>query len=1057
MSANIHFISAGAGSGKTFRLTAELRDRLARGRVEPAGVIATTFTRLAASELQERVRRALIEAGEHGTALRMEQALIGTVNGVCGELLRRFAFEAGMPPEQQVIDEAQGNVLFYQAMEQALAGDRPRLRKMNALSHRLQIVDQRSGQQLWRQEVKKVVDAARANNQSANTIRDLGGASAAALLAHFPAATAQDPGAELLAEVNRALALLDTSHDSTQATADYVSRLQQAQAALIKRNLTWPEWIGLAKGRTGAKSRAVAEPVSAVAARFEQHPQLHADLREFCGEVFAIAAASLETYQQLKNRKGLIDFVDQEQRLFQLLDHPEVAPVLREELQLLLVDEFQDTSPIQLALFLKLSALADHVIWVGDIKQSIYGFRGADPALMDAVVARIDEQGATPEVLPQSWRSTPDLVAYCNALFAPAFADTLPPERVTLQPARPTVEAAPEPAVECWHLEGRNKPERAAALAAGVQALLARGRQVCDKDSRQLRPVRCRDIAILCRTHSNLAAVAAALATARLPIRYQRPGLLATPEGCLAMACLRRLIDPTDTLAAAEIVSLTECSNPEQWLGERLAWLADPEAQPRHWREDRASGPLAALAAARARLRFLTPVETLRLALDAGAVAQAVHRWGPTIQRSQHRHNNLAALLAHAEDYLEQCRAQREPATATGLVLWLQALADAEEDTQASGGDEDAIQLVTHHGAKGLEWPLVIAMDLASALKPRLWGLTVQPTREPVSLDNPLAGRSLRYWPAFFGNNSTGVAVLETVDASAEGQAALAQEIQEAKRLLYVSLTRPRDALILTREGRNSGGPWMDTLDADWMLPTGEQLSLPDGSTIPARFLALAADNRLPPQPAYQPEWPETPAPEPVLLPRRQNPSACPPLAEAAIGDVITLGERLPLDGDFDPSTLGSALHAVIACRLLGHADSARILADYGVAEVISASVADQCCERLLRAVGERFQPTALYPEHPVCFVNNDGQIVDGWIDLLLETAAGYVIIDHKASPRARGDWQEVALGYSGQLQAYAEAVTRASGKPVLGTWIHFGVTGGLVEVRLQALRENSA
>ncbi|MFO7553449.1 MAG: UvrD-helicase domain-containing protein [Haliea sp.] len=1049
MSTTIHFISAGAGSGKTFRLTAELRDRLARGRVEPAGVIATTFTRLAASELQERVRRALIEAGEHATAVRMEQALIGTVNGVCGELLRRFAFAAGMPPEQQVIDEAQGNVLFYQAMEQALADDRPRLRKVNALSHRLQIVDQRSRQQLWRQEVKKIVDAARANNQSAADIRDLGSASASALLAHFPTATARDLNAELLAAVNHALSELDTDHDSTQATADYQSRLQQAQAALIKRTLTWPEWIGLAKGKTGAKSRAIAEPVSAVAARFEQHPQLHADLRDFCGEVFAIAAASLDTYQQLKNRRGLIDFVDQEQRLYQLLDHPEVASVLREELQLLLVDEFQDTSPIQLALFLKLSALADDVIWVGDIKQSIYGFRGADPALMDAVVARLGEQGSVPEVLPRSWRSSAALVAYSNALFAPAFADTLPAERVTLHPARPESETPPAPAVECWQLEGRNKPERAAALAAGVQALLQSGRLVCDQDSRQLRAIRCRDIAILCRSHSNLAAMAAALATARLPIRYQRPGLLATPEGCLAMACLRRLIDPADTLASAEIISLTECSNPEQWLSERLAWLADPAAMPQRWREDRADGPLAALAAARARLRFLTPVETLRLALDAGEVAQSVNRWGPTGQRSQHRRNNLAALLAHAGDYLEQCRAQREPATATGLVLWLQALADAEEDTQASGGDEDAIQLVTHHGAKGLEWPLVIAMDLASALKPRLWGLTVLPSPEPVSLDNPLAGRSLRYWPAFFGNNSTGIPVLDTIDASAEGGAAMAQEIQEAKRLLYVSLTRPRDALILTREGKSSGGPWMDTLDAAWMLPTGDQLSLPDGSSIPTHFQALAADYRLPPQAPYQPEWPDTPAPQPTLLPRRQSPSAFPPRAEATIGDVITLGERLQLEGDFDPAILGSALHAVIACRLLGHGDSARILADYGVAAILSGAAADQCCERLLAAVAQHFQPIALYPEHPVCYVNSDDQIVDGWIDLLLETAAGYVIIDHKASPRGRGDWQEVALGYSGQLQAYAEGVTRTSGKPVLGTWIHFGVTGGLVEVCL--------
>ncbi|MEQ9463912.1 MAG: UvrD-helicase domain-containing protein [Haliea sp.] len=1047
MSANIRFISAGAGSGKTFRLTAELRERLAEGRVEPAGVIATTFTRLAASELQERVRRALLETGAHSTAMRMEQALIGTVNGVCGELLRRFAFEAGMPPEQQVIDEAQGNVLFYQAMELALADDRPRLRKMNALSHRLQIVDQRSRQQLWRQEVKKIADAARANNQSAGDIRDLGDASASALLAHFPAATRRDLGGELLAAVNHALSLLDTGLDSTRATADYLSRLQQAQAALIKRSLTWPEWIGLAKGKTGAKSRAIAEPVSAVAACFEQHPQLQADLAEFCREVFQIAAASLDTYQQLKTRKGLIDFVDQEQRLYQLLDHPEVAAVLREELQLLLVDEFQDTSPIQLALFLKLSALADEVIWVGDIKQSIYGFRGADPALMDAVVARLSEQGCLPEVLPRSWRSTPELVAYSNALFAPAFADTLPAERVTLSPARPAQETPPEPAVECWQLEGRTRDDRAAALAAGVQGLLDSRRQVCDPDSRQLRAIQYRDIAILCRTHSNLAALASALASARLPIRYQRHGLLATPEGCLAMACLRRLIDPADTLASAEIISLTECNNPEQWLGERLAWLAEPEAAPHRWRENREDGPLAALAAARERLRFLTPVETLRLALDTGAVAQTASRWGPTHQRSQHRLNNLAALLGHAEDYLEQCRAQREPATATGLVLWLQALADAGEDSQASGGDEDAIQLVTHHGAKGLEWPLVIAMDLASELKPRLWGLTVLPSPQAVSLDAPLADRSLRYWPAFFGNNSTGIETLDTIAASPEGQAALAREIQEARRLLYVSLTRPRDALVLTREGRTIGGPWMDTLNADWMLPTGEQLILPDGNTIPTRCQLLAADNRLPPPPAYQPQWPATPAPATDLLPLRQSPSAFAPLAEATIGEVVMLGERLAITGDFDPATLGSALHAVIACRLLGHADTPRILADYGVTETLPCAAAEQCCDRLLAAINARFRPTALYPEHPVRFRNRRGQIVDGWIDLLLATEDGYVVIDHKASPRARSDWQQVALGYSGQLQAYAEGVTRASGKPVLGTWIHFGVSGGLVEI----------
>ena len=162
MSANIHFISAGAGSGKTFSLTQKLEKLLSAGEVKPAGVIATTFTKLAAGELKERVRAALITAGKLDVANQMEQSLIGTVNGVCGDILRRFAFEAGMPPDQQVLDDLQGDVLFYQAMERALVDNKQLIRDMNSTCHRLQIITRK--QQLnWRAEVKSIADAARAN------------------------------------------------------------------------------------------------------------------------------------------------------------------------------------------------------------------------------------------------------------------------------------------------------------------------------------------------------------------------------------------------------------------------------------------------------------------------------------------------------------------------------------------------------------------------------------------------------------------------------------------------------------------------------------------------------------------------------------------------------------------------------------------------------------------------------------------------------------------------------------------------------------------------------
>src|SRR5574340_94247 len=108
MSGKLHFISAGAGSGKTYRLTQILHAKLSAGDIRPAGVIATTFTRKAATELRERVRSHLLEQGAYRIANAMGQARIDTVNSVCGGLLSRFAFEAGMSTEQQVLEAWSG-------------------------------------------------------------------------------------------------------------------------------------------------------------------------------------------------------------------------------------------------------------------------------------------------------------------------------------------------------------------------------------------------------------------------------------------------------------------------------------------------------------------------------------------------------------------------------------------------------------------------------------------------------------------------------------------------------------------------------------------------------------------------------------------------------------------------------------------------------------------------------------------------------------------------------------------------------------------------------------
>ena len=121
--AHVRFISAGAGSGKTYHLTEELKKALFDGRVIPAAVIGTTFTVKAATELHDRVRTRLIRSGWPLLSEQMAQAVIGTVHSVCGRLLRRFAFELGLSPELNVASVEDGARLFNQALDEVLSAE----------------------------------------------------------------------------------------------------------------------------------------------------------------------------------------------------------------------------------------------------------------------------------------------------------------------------------------------------------------------------------------------------------------------------------------------------------------------------------------------------------------------------------------------------------------------------------------------------------------------------------------------------------------------------------------------------------------------------------------------------------------------------------------------------------------------------------------------------------------------------------------------------------------------------------------------------------------------
>jgi ATP-dependent exoDNAse (exonuclease V) beta subunit len=899
-----------------------------------------------------------------------------------------------------------------------------------------------------------LANAARSNNMSPGQLRQWGAQSADEMLALFlpPCASGRNLTSELLGAINVAIDSIDTGTDTYKKTATYVKLLRDARWALSMGRLPWSDWIKLSKTAPSKKSEAFAEPVQIVAGEFEKNQALHDDIRAFCIEVFDLAADSLEAFQDLKAEQGMLDFVDQERLLYELLDVPQVRETLAEELQVLFVDEFQDTSPIQLALFMKLAELADRVIWVGDIKQAIYGFRGSDPKLMLATLAGVIKGGGTSDVLEKSWRSRPALVDYANAVFVPTFEGSLERRQVVLRPEHDEKTGAA--AVACWKLGSTNWKNRGRDIAFGLQSLVDSGYEIVDKESRELRQAGYGDIAILCRTNDRLKSISAALAAAGIPVAFRRPELLKTPEGALSLACLRRLADPRDTLASAEIRTLVRSESPEAWLAERLEYLADG-GRSRDWGETGADAipELKALGEARDELSVLTPTEALELALVRGGVREAAIAWGPTADHTRHRLRNVDLLLEYAAQYEDQCDMLNVAATVSGLILWFDELGQRGEDWQAEAGDGRAVTLLTHHRAKGLEWPVVIAVDLDAPVRSSVWDLTVLQREDGFDIHAPLEGRRLRYWPWPFGGQQKGIPVADRVAAGPIGQAANANAIEEVRRLLYVSITRARDLLVIPVPSKVADDSWLSTLGVEWVLPEGDSLTLPDGKVIPTECLDVTAPEGWAVEArAYEARWVQVGEPRVDLLDRNLSPSKAAPGEDCVVEEVIEIGERLSLDGVSDVTALGNAIHSIIAAEVVSpEGDSAqraaRILDEWGFSDSVRADDAQAAARRFIGWVTETFEPDTWHVEYPMTHVLDSGQVVQGSIDLLLETADGWVIIDHKATPRPRAEWKDIARSYSGQLAMYRDAVEAVSGKPVIGTWIHFAVGGAVTSL----------
>lgn len=1038
----IDLISASAGTGKTWTLGKELLDAISAG-IGADRVMAVTFTRAAAAELSARSRQRLLEHNLREEAQRLQLAHIGTVHGVFGGLLGEHAIASGRSPATNVIPEGAASALFRIAADAAI---RTHADGIDRISQRFGHGARRDATD-WREHVRRVVDLARENGIGA---KELDASADRSLGQLMPLLDAPGDAAQLDRDLADALAaVIQQGPDGTKTTEESLVKCRECQRDLQQGRLGWDGWVRLA-GLKGAKaSEARFADLRAAAVKVLSHPRLHADINAYVRGIFACACEALDAYEAYKRPRGMMDFADQEAEALRLLDDQIVAGRIADETALLMVDEFQDTSPMQLSLFLRMAAIVRQSLWVGDAKQAIYGFRGTDPALV-AAVARILPQatgGARRPPLSDMRRSRPALVAFTNDVFSRAFPKHgIPAQDVLVNAVRPEF-SGDHPALHVWRLQGGQQDEAHAALAAGVVRMLreAAAWPVADRDTGDIRPLRGGDIAILMRSNDACAAVASQLAAQGVKVALSRPGLLARAECVLARAALRWLSDPTDTIALAELAHLSEGdSEAPDWLERALRDGGWSLAQ---------GSDTKALESLREALARLTPSEALDAAIAAINLPQRLRRFGDATARLA----ALDALRGLARNYEDEMRAARLPATAAGLAAWLAEQEGAEEPASP---DRDAVHVLTVHRSKGLEWPVVVLAQLDKDADARLFDSPVAmsdlPEPDPSA---PLAGRWIRFWPWPFGQSKK-VALADRAAASPTGLSATADRNSEEVRLLYVAMTRARDHLVLAPREKATKSSTQGTLGVSWLLKLEDgapdlqassegQVRVGGAAHKCSEWSLVGVDPAV--DPARHVVAPLLPAPADLnVLPRVLNPSALPP-ADPIQPRVIRLGGRLALTGTPDMTDLGDALHGVFASddpsrsqrERMDRADG--LLKRWDIAALAAQDVI-AAADRLRASIENLWPGANVHREWPVSAMLGE-QRLEGRIDMIVEHEGGFAIIDHKSFPGGAEHWPARCGKYRPQLEAYASALTAATRKPVTGLYLHLPVAGVLLAI----------
>lgn len=834
-------VEAAAGTGKTSLMAARVAMMIASG-IEPSKIAAITFTEPAASELEARIRWTIAElrAGKIPPALakiftqpldadalahleaaapRLDEITATTIHGFCQGIIRSHGLAAGLDPGSRVVDATVAEALFDEVLAEWLkckladGADEDGAIATLAKDDPLGVVERVRELAILRREHR----TARALSLDLSARPDRTFTDAVLEFSRWHTAGPAESGtADLINDLERLAAFYNEALANTAFPVLW--RLTQPPRidAMLPRSIdlqpyrrtdAWKSVLGQAEGqRRGDEAAARYEQVSAV-----YRVLIGSIAQRLVHELAAVLSEVIDAYDLRKRDAAVLDFDDLllQARLL-VCEHTEIREWLAGRYPHLLVDEFQDTDPLQAEILFFIAATTPPGRWeqaqlrpgalflVGDPKQAIYRFRGADIeayAVAKSVIAK-SSNGCLLAVTA-NFRSRAEVLEHVNEVFHQVLAR---PGQPGFVPLTATVNPPPLPFPAAAKLtidvprdaRAEEQREAEAEAVAGLCARLIGGLTITEADGTERR-LRAGDIALLAPTHTDLWRYERALEGQRIAVASQAGNALFRRQELQDLLALARtLTDPLDTLAFGafmrgplvgmsdeELLDITAALKPDADGRRRfqLRTVADDVVHPL------AREVLVKLQGLHRLAAELTPMQLLAYAierLNLRVVMAARHG-----QRNARALSNLDAIVELARPY--------GVAGLRGFALDLQRGWERKRRHPEGRVDisVDSVEIVTMHSAKGLEWPVVITVNSSTRFKPQDQFVYRQS-------DDTI------HWI---------VGGIEPPDLATARNEEEFREARQRERLWYVATTRARDLLVIPDLPGASSRSWSRVMD----------------------------------------------------------------------------------------------------------------------------------------------------------------------------------------------------------------------------------------------------